>query len=222
MRQWEAERTRPLTFLLREQQRPHCRRFARAGLSQWRGLRSNDQQRLRVWKVSRGFHSTCPDGTSLPPVLLIKLNQPHPRARYTDEKTKGYNKSIAPEQPVKASPKPPARAPDVVFSEKTTEEQAVLYRLSGDFNPLHIEPSIGKGMGFPGAILHGLASYGSSFVLCLRAPPLRRLTRAFVNRSRRARDRAQGCRRRWCSLGIHEFAIHEVRRLPSPPFTRLI
>lgn len=51
--------------------------------------------------------------------------------------------------------KPPSRAPDAVLSEKTTEEQAIIYRLSGDFNPLHIEPSIGKKLGFKGAILHG-------------------------------------------------------------------
>ncbi|SGY73919.1 BQ5605_C005g03327 [Microbotryum silenes-dioicae] len=77
-----------------------------------------------------------------------------------EPKWKGFQKSIAPKQPTKAANKPPARKPDVVFSEKTTEEQAVIYRLSGDYNPLHIEPSIGKELGFPGAILHGLCSYG--------------------------------------------------------------
>ncbi|GAA6060181.1 hypothetical protein JCM10212_005182 [Sporobolomyces blumeae] len=71
----------------------------------------------------------------------------------------GFQKSIAPEQPVKAA-KPPSRTPDIVFSEKTTPEQAILYRLSGDYNPLHIDPSVGKGMNFPGVILHGLCSYG--------------------------------------------------------------
>ncbi|KAM0749219.1 hypothetical protein T439DRAFT_303087 [Meredithblackwellia eburnea MCA 4105] len=73
---------------------------------------------------------------------------------------KGFQKSIAPAQPVKASPKPPARKPDFIWSEKTTEEQAIIYRLSGDYNPLHIFPDIGKGMGFKGAILHGLCSFG--------------------------------------------------------------
>src|SRR3954453_4141632 len=34
--------------------------------------------------------------------------------------------------------KPPARAPDAVVQEKTNENQAALYRLSGDYNPLHI------------------------------------------------------------------------------------
>jgi peroxisomal enoyl-CoA hydratase 2 len=72
----------------------------------------------------------------------------------------GFAKSIVPPQPAKALPKPPTSAPTHVFSEKTSPEQAIIYRLSGDYNPLHIDPSIGKGMGFPGVILHGLCSYG--------------------------------------------------------------
>lgn len=71
------------------------------------------------------------------------------------EGTKGYAKSVAPAQPAKGLSKPPSRAPDAVLSEQTTEQQAVIYRLSGDFNPLHIEPSIGSKLGFKGAILHG-------------------------------------------------------------------
>lgn len=43
---------------------------------------------------------------------------------------KGFAKSIAPKQPVKAG-KPPQRTPDFVFSEKISPEQAVVYRLSG-------------------------------------------------------------------------------------------
>ncbi|BGP02932.1 hypothetical protein NBRC10513v2_006659 [Rhodotorula toruloides] len=73
--------------------------------------------------------------------------------------TGGFQKSIAPKQPVKAG-KPPQRNPDFVFAEKTTPEQAAVYRLSGDYNPLHIDDAVGKGMGFPGVILHGLCSYG--------------------------------------------------------------
>jgi len=58
--------------------------------------------------------------------------------------------------------KPPQRVPDMVVEEKTSEEQAALYRLSGDLNPLHIDPQFSKAGGFKTPILHGLASFGIS------------------------------------------------------------
>lgn len=54
----------------------------------------------------------------------------------------------------------PDRDPDFLFEEPTTNEQALLYRLSGDHNPLHADPAIGEKAGFGQPILHGLCTYG--------------------------------------------------------------
>ena len=59
-----------------------------------------------------------------------------------------------------AENKPPPRAPDFLQEEKTTENQAVLYRLSGDLNPLHVDPSLSAQGGFQVPILHGLCFFG--------------------------------------------------------------
>lgn len=56
----------------------------------------------------------------------------------------------------------PNRAPDAVCALDTRPDQALLYRLSGDRNPLHADPEVAKRAGFPRPILHGLCSYGTA------------------------------------------------------------
>lgn len=60
-----------------------------------------------------------------------------------------------------AKPEPmPERAPDIVVSRKTLPQAALIYRLSGDYNPLHADPEAARKAGFPAPILHGLCTMG--------------------------------------------------------------
>jgi acyl dehydratase len=57
--------------------------------------------------------------------------------------------------------KPPAgKAPDFRAEVPTTRDQALVYRLSGDVNPIHSRPDVAKAAGFERPILHGLCTYG--------------------------------------------------------------
>jgi acyl dehydratase len=70
----------------------------------------------------------------------------------------GFGGDRGPEA-LKADP-PEGKAPDFVHTDKTTPEQALLYRLSGDTNPLHASPQFARMAGFDRPILHGLCTYG--------------------------------------------------------------
>ncbi|KAI8368121.1 HotDog domain-containing protein [Radiomyces spectabilis] len=73
---------------------------------------------------------------------------------------RGYGGWNGPKGPKAVQYLPPKRAPDVIEHFHTARNQALLYRLSGDFNPLHADPELAPRVGFPRPILHGLCSYG--------------------------------------------------------------
>ena len=54
----------------------------------------------------------------------------------------------------------PERAPDLTCDLPSRPEAALIYRLSGDPNPLHADPAVARAAGFPRPILHGLATFG--------------------------------------------------------------
>jgi acyl dehydratase len=67
--------------------------------------------------------------------------------------------------PAGSGPEPhkiPDRKPDLTHTVETRKDQALLYRLNGDRNPLHSDPELAKRVGFPVPILHGLCTYGNA------------------------------------------------------------
>jgi len=83
----------------------------------------------------------------------------------TDVLARGDGGFGGPPPHVSASARLPSRTPDRIVDIATMPSQALLYRLSGDRNPLHIDPAIAARAGFDRPILHGLCTYG----ICCRA-----------------------------------------------------
>lgn len=69
----------------------------------------------------------------------------------------GFGGPPGPVPPVHALPD---RAPDLVCDRPTEARAALIYRLSGDYNPLHAEPAMARAAGFERPILHGLCTLG--------------------------------------------------------------
>ncbi|KAF2813731.1 Thioesterase/thiol ester dehydrase-isomerase [Mytilinidion resinicola] len=66
-------------------------------------------------------------------------------------------------------PPPAGKTPDATSVTQTTHETALLYRLNGDYNPLHATPEPGRKMGFGGPIIHGLFSWNATAHAVLQA-----------------------------------------------------
>jgi acyl dehydratase len=74
--------------------------------------------------------------------------------------------------PADGAPEPhavPTRKPDLSVDIETRPDQALLYRLNGDRNPLHSDPDVARRAGFPRPILHGLCTYGITCRAVLQA-----------------------------------------------------
>jgi acyl dehydratase len=78
----------------------------------------------------------------------------------------GFGGGAATPEPLEAPM--PKRAPDRVCALPTAANMALLYRLNGDYNPLHSDPDHARRVGFPRPILHGQASFAVATHAVLR------------------------------------------------------
>jgi len=63
----------------------------------------------------------------------------------------------------------PETAPDLSVEVRTDDISALLYRLSGDLNPIHVDPEVARAVGFERPILHGLATMGFACYALLKS-----------------------------------------------------
>jgi acyl dehydratase len=78
----------------------------------------------------------------------------------------GFGGPSGPGKPVHQLPE---RAPDIACDIATLPQAALIYRLSGDYNPLHADPEVATAAGFARPILHGLCSFGVAGHALLRS-----------------------------------------------------
>jgi acyl dehydratase len=82
----------------------------------------------------------------------------------------GYSKAPSQSDPGPAAlAAPPEKPPALEVELPTIEQQALIYRLNGDYNPLHSDPDVAAAAGFKRPILHGLCTYGMAAHAVLRA-----------------------------------------------------
>lgn len=72
----------------------------------------------------------------------------------------GFSARGGGDSPAPALPDTPETPPDLQWDWPIRSDAALLYRLSGDLNALHVDPEVATRAGFPRPILHGLATYG--------------------------------------------------------------
>lgn len=80
-----------------------------------------------------------------------------------DGRVKSWRPASAPKRAV------PDRPPDMSVAKRTLAQAALIYRLSGDLNPLHADPQVARSAGFPQPILHGLCTMGLATRAIVRA-----------------------------------------------------
>ncbi|WP_424213981.1 MaoC/PaaZ C-terminal domain-containing protein [Streptomyces sp. BI20] len=113
----------------------------------------------------------------------------------------------------------PDREPDRTEDRRIREDQALLYRLSGDWNPLHADPEFAKLAGFDRPILHGLCSYGMTLKAVVDT-----VLDGDVSRVRAYRTRFAGIVfpgetlriRMWRHEGRVQVTVHAVERDGAP------
>ncbi|KAI9481352.1 MAG: HotDog domain-containing protein [Benjaminiella poitrasii] len=95
----------------------------------------------------------------------VDLYDEHEKVKYCSMVSKsfvrGYGGWNGPKGPKAVAYPPPKRNPDAMEVFATAPNQALIYRLSGDYNPLHADTALAPTIGFPRPILHGLCTYGA-------------------------------------------------------------